>query len=80
MCVCVCVHARARLCMCVCVFCMIIWCLEDDGHTVPPRTGRTERGIQEVATLVCVNHSKMIDKVTAAPRISNGTCHRIESD
>jgi hypothetical protein len=40
--------------------------LKDDEHTGRPRTVRTELKIQEVATLVHVNHSQMADEVTAA--------------
>jgi hypothetical protein len=57
--------------------------LEDDEHTGRPRTVRTELKIQEVATLVCANHSQMTDVIAAASAaagISHGTCHKILSD
>jgi hypothetical protein len=55
--------------------------LEDDEHTSQPGTVRTELKIQEAATLVRTNHSKMVDEVTAAAGgISCGSCHKIPSD
>jgi hypothetical protein len=35
-----------------------------------------ELKIQEVATLVCADHSQMVDEIAAAG-ISHGTCHKI---
>jgi hypothetical protein len=54
--------------------------LEDDDHTGQPRTVRTELKSQEVATLVCANHSQMVDEIAAAAGTSHGTCHKILSD
>jgi hypothetical protein len=53
--------------------------LEDDEHTGQPRVVRTELAIEEVATLVRVNHSQSVDEVAAAA-ISHGTCRKILSD
>lgn len=53
--------------------------LEDDKHTVQPRTARPELKIQEVAMFVCANHSQMVDDVAAA-EISHGTCRKILPD
>jgi hypothetical protein len=49
---------------------------EDDEPTRLPRTVRTELKIQEVAMLLCANHSKVIDEVTDATRIIHDTCHK----
>jgi hypothetical protein len=58
--------------------------LEDDEHTSQPRTVRTELKIQELATLVCANHSQTVDGMAAAAAaaggIKHGTCHKILSD
>jgi hypothetical protein len=55
--------------------------MEDDEHTSQPRTVRTELEIQEVASLVRANHTKMVDEITApAAGISRDTCHKILSD
>jgi hypothetical protein len=54
--------------------------LEDDEHTGQPRMVRTELKIQAVATLVCANRSKTIDKISAEAWISHGTCYKILSD
>jgi tRNA uridine 5-carbamoylmethylation protein Kti12 len=40
--------------------------LEDDEHTHRARKVRTELKTQEIATLVCANHSQMVDEVAAA--------------
>jgi hypothetical protein len=54
--------------------------LKDDEHTIWPRKVRTELNIQEVGMLVDVNHSKVVDEVTAAAEISHGTCHKSLTD
>jgi hypothetical protein len=48
--------------------------LEDEDHISQPRMVRTEHKIQEFATLVHPNLSKMVDEVAAAPAagISHG--------
>jgi hypothetical protein len=52
--------------------------LEDDENTHQETTVKTELKILQVATLVCTNHSKMIDEIAAAAAgICHGTCHRI---
>jgi hypothetical protein len=56
----------------------------DDEHTGQPRTVRTELKTQEITTLVCANHSEMVDEIAAAAAaaggISHGTLCKILSD
>jgi hypothetical protein len=55
--------------------------LEDDEHTGPPRTVRTELKIQEAAALVRTNSSQTVHEVAAeAVGISHGSYHKIMSD
>jgi hypothetical protein len=54
--------------------------LEDDEHTGPPRTVRTEVEIHDFATFVRTKRSHTVHEVAAAARISRGTCHKILSD
>ncbi|KAJ4437672.1 hypothetical protein ANN_17817 [Periplaneta americana] len=54
--------------------------LEDDVRTGRPQTIRTERKIQEVATLVRANCSQSVDDIEATVGVSHGTCYKILSD
>ncbi|KAJ4445723.1 hypothetical protein ANN_12408 [Periplaneta americana] len=54
--------------------------LEDDVRTGRPQTIRTERKIQEVATLVRANRSQSVDDIAATVGVSHGTCYKILSD
>ena len=50
---------------------------EDDARTGRQQTFRTERKIQEVATLVSANRSQSVEDLAAAVRVSHGTCYQI---
>lgn len=54
--------------------------LEDDDRSGRPKAVRTERKIEEVATLVRANRSQSVDDIAAAVGISHGTCHKILTD
>ncbi|PSN50231.1 hypothetical protein C0J52_07790 [Blattella germanica] len=54
--------------------------LEDNVLTDRPQTFRTERKMQEVATLVRACRSQSVDDIAAAVRVSHGTCYKILSD
>ncbi|KAJ4427328.1 hypothetical protein ANN_24948 [Periplaneta americana] len=54
--------------------------LGDDVRTSRPQTIRTERKIQEVATLVRANRSQSVDDIAATVGVSHGTCYKILSD
>ncbi|KAJ4431822.1 hypothetical protein ANN_20427 [Periplaneta americana] len=54
--------------------------LEDDVRTGRPPTIRTERRIQDVATLVRANRSQSVDDIAATVGVSHGTCYKILSD
>ncbi|KAJ4442695.1 hypothetical protein ANN_04284 [Periplaneta americana] len=54
--------------------------LEDDVRTGRPQTIRTERKIQEVATLVRANRSQSVYDIAATVGVSHGTCYKILSD
>jgi hypothetical protein len=54
--------------------------LEDNEHSHRPKAVRTERKIEEAATLVHANPSKLVDDITAAVGISHGMCHKILTD
>lgn len=51
--------------------------LEDDQRMGRPPTVRTERKIEEVATVVRANRSQSVDDIAAAVGVSHGTCHKI---
>jgi hypothetical protein len=53
--------------------------LEDNEHSDWPKAVRTERKIEEVATLVRANHSQLVDDI-AALGISHGMCRRVLFD
>ena len=62
-----CLHGRGRL--------------KNDVHTGRPQTVRTERNIQEVATLMRANRSLSVDDLAAAVGVSShGTCYKIMTD
>jgi hypothetical protein len=54
--------------------------LEDDEHSGGSKAVRTERKIEEVATLVHANRSQSLDDIAAAVGISCGTCRKILTD
>ena len=54
--------------------------LEDDVRTGRPKGVRTERKIQQVATLVRANHSQSVDIVISEVGVSHCTCYKILID
>ena len=54
--------------------------LEDDQRMGWSPTDRTERKIEEVATVVRANCSQSIEDIAAEVVVSHGTCHKILTD